>query len=295
MFTLRLSMLTTITHYLNFGFVFSFLIISFIVVIIYAHILRNFRWYDWTLEQKWTTLLLFGLMAYNNPFYPLELLVDNWFPIFLNRLIYGTFLVMLFLFWLVMFDGIRFPEASQRRFVTFYLPKFILVGLFWVFAVTVFTWGQLQLLDNPTFQTPSNDPGFIAVSFFFLFLLVLYIFWIIGIVCRACGDQRILPLIHSRIRFFGAFTLLVTITVVIGVIYGAVGEPNNSAEFLSFLSLFNLYCFTLAFVYLPARGSTSYTPSLIDKIGMVRLEEDDDENSENFELNRTEKEIKEEK
>jgi len=269
-------------------FRFTFLFITFAVFIIYAHRLRTFHWHDWTLEQKWTALILFGLMAYDNPFYPLEVLVNHWFPIFLNRLLYGTFLVMLFLFWLVMFDGIRYQEPSQRKFLTFYLPKFILVGLFWFFAVTVFTWGQLQLLNDPSYQTPSDLPGFIAVNFLLLLLLVIYVFWLLIVLCRVCGDNRTLPYIHVRTRFFGVFTLLVTITVVLGIIYGAVGEGlNNSAEFLSFLSLFNLYCYTLAFVYLPARGaSQNIGSSHSDKIGMVRLEEDD-EDLENFEFNST--------
>jgi len=252
-------------------------------VILYAHRLRTFHWSEWTLEQKWAAVILFGLMAYNNPFYPLEVLVNHWFPIFLNRLLYGTFIVILFLFWLVMFDGARFQDPSQKTFLWFYLPKVILVGLFWFFAVTAFTWAQLQLLNDPSYGTPTDKPGFIAVSFFLLLLVVVYAFWLVVVVCRACGDRRTLPYIHVRVRFFGIFTLLVTIVVVSGVIFGAVGSRyNNSAEFLSFLSLFNLYCYTLAFVYLPARGQVSQTQSHSDKIGMVRLEEDD---SDSFEYN----------
>jgi len=110
-------------------------------------------------------------------------------------------------------------------------------------------------------------------------LVVIYTFWLIFVLCRTCGDSRNLPFIHVRIRFFGVFTLIVTIIMISGIIFGAIGTRyNNSAEFLSFLSLFNLYCYTLAFVYLPARDAIPIPHS--DKIGMVRLEEDDDDSFE---------------
>lgn len=255
-------------------FRFTFLILSFLVVIVYSHRLRNFTWSDWTLEQKWVAALLFALMAYNNPFYPLEILVNNWFPIFLNRFLYGTFLVVLFLFWLVMFDGIR-KEANERTFLRFYLPKFIIVGLFWIISVVLFTWEELHILSDPTYSSPAQLPGYIVIELILLAIMVFYVFWVVVAVFRTCGDQKALPYLGLRLKFFGSFTLVVLLIVVGGIIFGAIGRTNNAAEFLSFLALFNLYCFTLALVYLPAR-TTITASSRSDRIGMVRLEEDDE-------------------
>jgi len=215
-------------------------------------------------------------MAYNNPFYPLELLVDGWFPIFLNRVLYASFIVLLLLFWLILFDGIR-KEASQRTFKAFYLPKGILVGVVWIVGITVFTWTQLHEKDDPVFSTTNDLPGYIGFQIFMLILLIIYIFWLVYATCRACGDMKTLPYLGIRIKFFGVFTLLVILTVVGALIFGYGTQTNNAAEFLSFLALFNLYVYTLAFVYLPSQVAvnTAVTTTRTERIGMVRLEEDD--------------------
>jgi len=263
-------------------FRFTFLVLSFIAVIIYAHRLRIFSWPEWTIEQKWAIILLFGLMAYDNPVYPLEILVNGWFPIFLNRLLYATFIVLILLFWLTMFDGIRL-DSNSRTFKWFYLPKLILLGLFWIVGITVFTWAALQSVNDPAYNASSELPGFLFFQVFELILVLVYLFWLVFVMCRACGDMKTLPFLGVRVKFFAGFTLLVIFTVLGGLIFGSIGfQFNNAAEFLSYMALFNLYCYTLAFVYLPAPTlypasiSTPHSKSTDDRIGMVRLEDDED-------------------
>jgi len=255
---------------------FSFLLAAFICVIVYAHQLRAFNWKDWTVEQRWAAILLFALMAYDNPFYPMEILVNGWFPIFLNRVLYATFLVLLLFHWLIMFDGLRKDTAEQGP-MRFYLPKVILLGTFWVVGVVLFTWSQLYELDDPTYHDPTQLPGFIFFQVFAFIVLIIYLFWLVYVICRACGDTKTLPYLGVRVKFFGVFTLLVLMTVIGGVIFGAIGYfVNNAATFLSFLSLLNLYVYTLAFMYLPARGAVA--TGAVDKVGMVRLEDEDTHN-----------------
>jgi len=256
-------------------FRFAFLLLSFVAVIIFSHRLRGFQWADWGFEQKWGAVLLFGLMAYDNPFYPLEILVRGWFPIFLNRLLYASFIVLLLFFWLVLFDGIR-KESNQRPFKTFYLPKLILLGLLWIAGIVVFTWSQLRQLQDPVYDTSSELPGYIFFQVAMLILLVIYVFWLVYVVCRSCGDIKTLPYLGVRIKFFGVFTLLVILVVIGGLIFGLGVGVNSAAQFLSFLSLFNLYVYTLAFVYLPSNASPSSQSTFRqERIGMVRLEEED--------------------
>jgi hypothetical protein len=49
-----------------------------------------------------------------------------------------TFVATLFFFWLVMFDGVR-KDAVQRTLLKFYVPKVLLVGLFWLTTLVVFS------------------------------------------------------------------------------------------------------------------------------------------------------------
>ena len=60
-----------------------------------------------------------------------------------------------------------------------------------------------------------------------LLLLLVYLFWLFYLVTRAAGDSKMMPHLGVRIKFFGIFTLLVVVVIVIGVIFGAVGFHNN--------------------------------------------------------------------
>jgi len=174
-----------------------------------------------------------------------------------------------------MFDGIR---QEARPFKTFYLPKLVLLGLIWVAGIVVYTWSQYQQLGNAAYNVAS-DPSFIFFQVVMLVLIIIYLFWMVYALCRTCSDAKTLPYLGIRIKFFGFFTFLVILTVIGGLIFGGVvGSYNNAAEFLSYLALFNLYCYTLAFVYSPAKGvaALSATPNKAERIGMVRLEDEDD-------------------
>eukprot|EP01114_Cavostelium_apophysatum_P014326 TRINITY_DN3687_c1_g1_i1.p1 TRINITY_DN3687_c1_g1~~TRINITY_DN3687_c1_g1_i1.p1 ORF type:complete len:474 (+),score=94.11 TRINITY_DN3687_c1_g1_i1:153-1574(+) len=258
-------------------FRFTFLIITIAIIITYAHRLKSYSYSEWTFEQKWGAGLLFGLLAYDNPFYPMEILANGWFPIFLNRLLYASFIVLLLFFWLTLFDGIRM-EASQRNFKSFYLPKILLLGAFWICGIVVYTWSQLHQRSDPVYNTASDLPGYIFFQVFFLILLIVYIFWLVYSTCRTCGDMKTLPYLGVRIKFFGVFTLLVMLTVVGGLIFGIGTALNSAVEWLSFFALANLYVYVLAFVYLPSQvAAPPPTEETTERIGMVRLDEDEQE------------------
>jgi hypothetical protein len=62
-----------------------------------------------------------------------------------------------------------------------------------------------------------------------LILLIIYVFWLVYVVCRSCGDSKLLPYLGVRVKFFGVFTLLVILTVVGGVIFGGIfGSSYNN-------------------------------------------------------------------
>jgi len=261
-------------------FRFTFLILTFVILIIYVVRLRKFAWSYWTFEQKWTLILLFGVLFYDNPFYPFELLIDGWFPIFLDRLLYCSFIMLLLYYWLVTLDGIR-TEPQRITFKTFYLPKILLLGVAWVCIMVVFVWSSLFAANNPTYSAVDDIPGFIFFEVVLLVLVVIYLFWIVYIVCRACADIKIIPALGSRLKFFAVFTLIVLAIACGGVIFGFLQpNTNNAAQFLTYLGLFNLYIYVNAFLYLPAGVSSdpSYSAKFPDTehTEVVRLEEEED-------------------
>lgn len=251
-------------------FRFVFLFVTFIYIVVFTIKMRGFDWKDWTIEQKWCGVLLFALLGYNNPFYATIILAQNAFPVFLDQLLLASFLVLLMLFWLVMFDGIR-TEPQNQTFRNFYLPKYAVLGVFWILAIIVFTWMEVNDIYSPE-KTLSSSGGFTFFFILMLALLVVYAFWLFYVIFRTIGARDSMPYLSLRLKFFGVFTLVVIAIVVIGVLAGAVGPvENNAASLLSFLSLFNLYIYICTFVYFPSRDLS--VPATKANVGMVKLEE----------------------
>ncbi|CAG2197332.1 Transmembrane protein 181 [Mytilus edulis] len=101
---------------------------------VFGHSLRKFTIQDWSIEQRWMSLLLPLLLLYNDPIFPLTFLVNSWVPGMFDALFQASFLCGLLLFWLCLYHGVR---QTDRRFVKFYIPKLFIVGLIWISAVTL--------------------------------------------------------------------------------------------------------------------------------------------------------------
>ncbi|CAL4228695.1 unnamed protein product, partial [Meganyctiphanes norvegica] len=92
---------------LEIWFRFIFLLLTFLVACWLAHSLRKYAVYDWSIEQKWMSILLPFLLLYNDPVFPMTFLLESWVPAFLDALFQASFLCALLLFWLCIYHGLR--------------------------------------------------------------------------------------------------------------------------------------------------------------------------------------------
>lgn len=76
-------------------------------------------------------------------------LTDSWFPGALDALFQASFICALLLYWLCVYHGLR---QNDRRWLTFYLPKLLLVGSIWLSMVTVAVWQEYDENGDPTFS-----------------------------------------------------------------------------------------------------------------------------------------------
>ncbi|XP_068610227.1 transmembrane protein 181 [Brachionichthys hirsutus] len=268
-------------------FRFVFVVLTFVVTCLFAHSLRKFSMRDWGIEQKWMSVLLPLLLLYNDPFFPLSFLVNSWFPGTLDAFFQALFLCALLLFWLCVYHGIR--VQGERRCLTFYLPKVLVVGLLWVSAVTLGIWQTVNELQDPTYQYKVDITNFQGMKLLFLTVVGLYVFYLLFLVVRACSELKNTPYSDLRLRFLTALTFVVLVisVVILYLRFGAkalqdnfVAELSthyqNSAEFLSFYGLLNFYLYTLAFVYSPSRNAL-YDSQLKDNPAFSMLNDSDDE------------------
>ncbi|XP_049913636.1 transmembrane protein 181 isoform X3 [Epinephelus moara] len=268
-------------------FRFVFVVLTFMVTCMFAHSLRKFSMRDWGIEQKWMSILLPLLLLYNDPFFPLSFLVNSWFPGMLDAFFQALFLCALLLFWLCVYHGIR--VQGERKCLTFYLPKLIIVGLLWLSAVTLGIWQTVNELQDPTYLYKVDIENFQGMKIFFLIVVALYILYLIFLVVRACSELKNMPYSDLRLRFLTALTFVVLVIsmVILYLRFGAkalqdnfVAELSthyqNSAEFLSFYGLLSFYLYTLAFVYSPSKNAL-YDSQLKHNPAFSMLNDSDDE------------------
>ncbi|XP_071439308.1 transmembrane protein 181 [Hetaerina americana] len=244
-------------------FRFIFLMGTFIVTCWFAHALRMFSMHDWSIEQKWMSVLLPLLLLYNDPIFPMTFLVNSWIPGMVDAILQASFLCALLLFWLCIYHGLR---QNERRLLTFYAPKLFIVGLLWLSAVTMATWQEFNELRDPTYSYKLDTSNFYGFKVFFFTVGGVYLTYLLYLTLRAYSDLRSMPYFDMRLKFLTLLMLIVlSISITITVLRFGVGilEDNfvaelsttykNSAEFMSFYGLLNFYLYTMAYVYSPSK------------------------------------------
>ncbi|KAM8999389.1 transmembrane protein 181 isoform X2 [Sarcophilus harrisii] len=268
-------------------FRFVFVVFTFMVTCLFAHSLRKFSMRDWGIEQKWMSILLPLLLLYNDPFFPLSFLVNSWFPGMLDDLFQSVFLCALLLFWLCVYHGIR--VQGERKCLTFYFPKFFIVGLLWLASVTLGIWQTVNELHDPMYQYRVDTGNFQGMKVFFLVVAGMYILYLLFLIVRACSELRHMPYVDLRLKFLTALTFVVLVISIV-ILYLRFGSQvlqdnfvaelsnhyQNSAEFLSFYGLLNFYLYTLAFVYSPSKNAL-YESQLKDNPAFSMLNDSDDD------------------
>ncbi|CAC5406074.1 Transmembrane protein 181 [Mytilus coruscus] len=126
---------------------------------VFGHSLRKFTIRDWSIEQRWMSLLLPLLLLYNDPIFPLTFLVNSWVPGMFDALFQASFLCGLLLFWLCIYHGVR---QTDRRFMKFYIPKLLIVGLIWISAVTLSSWQEYNEIQDPTYYYRLDTTNFMV-------------------------------------------------------------------------------------------------------------------------------------
>ncbi|KAK7868529.1 hypothetical protein R5R35_004812 [Gryllus longicercus] len=246
-------------------FRFIFLLTTFIVTCWFGHSLRKYAVHDWSTEQKWMSVLLPLLLLYNDPIFPMMFIVNSWVSGMLDAVLQATFLCALLLFWLCIYHGLR---QNERRILTFYLPKLIIVGSLWLAAVIMASLQKYNEFRDPTYSYKLDTSNFYGFKVFFCIVCGVYLTYLLCLILRAYSELRSMPYFDMRLKFLTLLMLIVlSISFTVTVLRFGVGalEDNfvaelsttykNSAEFMSFYGLLNFYLYTMAYVYSPATGA----------------------------------------
>ncbi|EDV42582.1 uncharacterized protein Dana_GF16949 [Drosophila ananassae] len=238
-----------------------FLLFTFIVICWYAHTLRKYPVYDWSIEQRWLSVLLPLLLLYDNPFFPMIFLMNSWLPGMLDAILQATFLCALLMFWLCIYHGLR---QNERSFVRFYLVKVIVVLPIWLCAIVLATWEKCNELRDPTYSHFVDTKNYNGFKMFFYIACCMYVLYLVLLLLRAYTELRSMPYFDMRLKFLTLlmlFVLSISITVTTSRFGFGILEDNfvaslnttyrSSAQFMCFYGLLNFYLYTMAYVYSP--------------------------------------------
>ncbi|XP_018330095.1 transmembrane protein 181 isoform X2 [Agrilus planipennis] len=267
-------------------FRFIFLFTTFVFTCWFAHTLRKYVVYDWSIEQKWMSVLLPLLMLYNNPMFPMMFLVNSWIPGMIDAVAQATFLCALLLFWLCIYHGLR---QNNRKVFFFYFPKVFIVAMLWLSAIILAAWQKYNEMQDPTYNHTTDTKNFYALKVFFFTFGGLYFAYLVLLVLKAYSELRCMPFFDMRLKFLTLLMLVViavslTVTILrfgVGVLEdNFVAELsttyNSSAQFMSFYGLLNFYLYTMAYVYSPG-DRASYEVSITKDNPAFSMINDSDE------------------
>ena len=274
-------------------FRFFFVVVSVIISILFLLSMRNFFLHDWSIEQKWVAVLLPLLLNFNNPLFSLTLTSSSLFSPLIDAFFQISFLMALLLFWLCIFHSLR---QTERGLYTFYMGKFILVGLLWFTAMTMTVLEETNQLRDPSFSYQLNTAHYKNFQRCFVGILAIYIVYLVYLALRAFGELRSMNFLDARLKFHSA-SLIVVLFLTLSIVFNRYGygvlednfvariytSYNSEGQFLALYTVLNCYIYVLAYVYTPTSAQTRENHLLRDNPAFSMINESDDDETDETE------------
>ncbi|KAH9278755.1 Transmembrane protein [Echinococcus granulosus] len=189
--------------------------------------MRSFGWKYWTIEQKFTVVLLILLLFFYNPLHPLMYLLSGWIPQALDGFFQVSFYAFLLLFWLCVFDALRVADRSCCRF---YCLRLIIPTLIWLVFVTFNGWVVHSEYCDPLFYLLHHS---VAIQVFLALLGVLafiYLLYFFILLFRSYSELRSMPYYNLRLTLLLIPVLLMAVNFL--VVMGLRFNPYGPAFYL---------------------------------------------------------------
>jgi hypothetical protein len=239
------------TYYLM-GFKYCFVGISVLAFAMYSLVLGETARASWSVEQEMLRLLAGLLVLFNDPFYALEEWKASAALGVLSVLFQTTFVAALLLFWLILVDHIR-VDAKEQRIVrrSFYPAKLAFVGMFWLAALVTECYNLKKRRDNPAYNIHIHRHVYVFFKVLAHTFVALYVAWMACMVLALFTEIRSLS---RRFQFLLLFSGVMGVIVIGGVVLQHEAHLNhNMGEVTGYYSLFNLYVYTMCYLYAPSR------------------------------------------
>lgn len=242
----------------------------------------------WSYQQKWIALLLVLLFFFNDPLIYFEVYNAKVGSEILGGVYIGflaTFICTLMLFWLCALDETRAQASSvsrsgrRKKGCAKYAKhggKVAFLFAFWLYIVITYSYIRFREKDDASYEAAQEGGRFVAATALGSLFMICYVLWFLFYTFRALSVIRQLP---PPFLFIFAITFFTFMATVVGIFIAAIYPlPGAAVDFLGMYGLYNLYIWTMAFVYAPLKsGSDNNDGSFGDFSVSVSSQENDND------------------
>lgn len=93
---------------------------------------------------------------------------------------------------------------SDRNFLTFYVPKFLIVFFIWVMSICLLLWQQFRSNQDPTYDLTIDEHNYTIFRVIFLIALCVYLLYLLYLIVRAFSELK-------NLQYLGIFLFLIFI------------------------------------------------------------------------------------
>lgn len=209
---------------------------------------------DSAFSLNWIALLLVLLFLYNNPVFILEFYTPRAFFAFIQLGFQVTFMAALMTFLLGEFGILAAEQPERLTFCGFFLPKIVLMFVYWLLAVSFYGWVIFRQQQDPLYDW--TEDGAVLVFLEVLGLLMASLYGLYVVVLLACSTKNVCDGRTDGERAVFALHVFILAATIAGLGVGAVYQfdVDHALDFMFFHVLFNAYVYTIAYVYAPVRA-----------------------------------------
>lgn len=207
------------------------------------------------IEQGWVASLAISLVLFNDPFYVAEVSFGSTPARILSVGFQVTFLMLLLLYWLMSIDNMRLQgKENGVSNMRFFKPKVTFVSYFWMMMVLYFGYIKFESTDGGAAYDPlATNSSYALITAICAALSVFYVLWLIYLVAASVDQLRALRL---RYRYLVLLNASMTAFFFIGLATGCYSPaPPTSGQWTSVITIFNLYVYTLCYLYGPSASA----------------------------------------
>ena len=155
---------------------------------------------------------------------------------------------------MLVFTHSMHTRQERRDLVTFFLPKFIVVGSLWAIGSVTYISAEFNKINDPTYSIQNDNPYYRYVVVALFMSLAAYVIMLWYHISKSVVQMMALPTKYSsKFKIVWGMTLAILCsTIILFFVVYAFNKMNQSLFLITFQVLFNVYPLLLAILFLPS-------------------------------------------